>query len=171
MYDRRLTLNSRSTASAASASLQCAILAMILKLLCQSLLVVGTFGAVLPRQDQCPALPSKYTPKSNPKLPDPFMKADGTRITRKDEWTCQRNYLSQLIQKYELGEWPAPPESVTASFSGGRLSITVRDKGKSISFPVSTKTPSGNGPFPAIIAYGGAIFPVPSGVATITLCL
>ncbi|KAL2165709.1 hypothetical protein VTG60DRAFT_3964 [Thermothelomyces hinnuleus] len=142
---------------------------MALKLLCQSLLVLGALGSVLlpPRADQCPALPANYSPKPNPKLPDPFLQLDGTRITKKDEWTCQRDYLSQLIQKYELGDYPGPPESVTASLSGSTLSITVRDKGKSISFSVSIRAPSGAGPFPAIIAYGGPSIPIPSGIATI----
>ncbi|KAL2153977.1 hypothetical protein VTH82DRAFT_2653 [Thermothelomyces myriococcoides] len=143
---------------------------MALKLLCQSLLVLGALGSVLPpRADQCPALPTNYSPRPNPKLPDPFLQLDGTRITKKDEWTCQRDYLSQLIQKYELGDYPAPPESVTASLSGSTLSITVRDKEKSISFSVSIRAPSsgGSGPFPAIIAYGGPSIPIPSGIATI----
>ena len=141
---------------------------MSLKLFCQSLLVLGALGAVVPRAEQCPAFPASYSPKANTKLPDPFLQADGSRITTKDEWTCQRNFLSQLIQKYELGEYPPPPESVTASLSGSTLAITVNDKGKSISFSVSIKTPSGTGPFPAIIAYGAPSFTVPSGIATIT---
>jgi hypothetical protein len=40
--------------------------------------------------------------------------------------------------------------------------------GKSISFSVSIKKPSGAGPFPAIIAYAAPSIPVPAGVATIT---
>ncbi|KAL2146300.1 hypothetical protein VTI28DRAFT_4596 [Corynascus sepedonium] len=140
---------------------------MALRLFCQSLFALGALGSVIPRADQCAALPANHSPKANSKLPDPFLQLDGTRITKKDEWTCQRDYLSQLIQKYELGEYPAPPESVTASLSGSTLSITVRDKGKSISFSVSIRAPSGAGPFPAIIAYGGASIPIPSNVATI----
>jgi hypothetical protein len=145
---------------------------MSLKLFCQALLVLSALGAVVPRAEQCPALPTSYTPKANAKLPDPFLQADGSRITKKDDWTCQRNLLSQLIQKYELGEYPAPPESVTASLSTGplnsTLAITVEDKGKRISFSVVIKTPSGAGPFPAIIAYEAASFTIPSGIATIT---
>ena len=117
----------------------------------------------------CPvSLPADFSPAANAKLPDPFLQADGSRITTKDQWKCQRNFLSQLIQKYELGDMPPPPESVTGTLSGNRLTIAVTDKGKSISFSVSINKPSGAGPFPAIIAYGAASFPVPSGIATIS---
>jgi len=63
---------------------------------------------------------------------------------------------------------PADPQSLTASLSGGQLTINVSDQGKSISFTVTIRTPSGSGPFPAIIAYGGASIPIPSNVAVIT---
>jgi hypothetical protein len=77
--------------------------------------------------------------------------------------------MSQLLQKYELGTLPPKPSSVSASFSGSTLSITVSDNGKSISFSVSIKNiPSGTGPHPAIINYGTAGgLPIPAGVATI----
>jgi hypothetical protein len=76
--------------------------------------------------------------------------------------------MSYQLQTYELGTLPAAPQSVTASFSGNSLSITVSDQGRSISFSVSINKPSGSGPFPAIIAYGAASIPIPAGVATIT---
>jgi hypothetical protein len=74
-----------------------------------------------------------------------------------------------LLQKYELGTLPPKPSSVTASFSGSSLSITVSEGGKTISFSVSINNrPSGSGPHPAIINFGtfGGL-PVPAGVATI----
>ncbi|KAL0955474.1 hypothetical protein HGRIS_001715 [Hohenbuehelia grisea] len=63
---------------------------------------------------------------------------------------------------------PADPQSVTATFSGGRLTINVSDQGKSISFSVTISTPSGTAPYPAIIAYGAPSIPVPGNVAVIT---
>jgi hypothetical protein len=74
-----------------------------------------------------------------------------------------------LLQKYELGTLPPKPSSVTASFSGSSLSITVSEGGKTISFSVSINNrPSGSGPHPAIINFGNfGGLPVPAGVATI----
>ncbi|KAJ4306047.1 carbohydrate-binding module 1 [Collariella sp. IMI 366227] len=79
------------------------------------------------------------------------------------------NWGSQLFQKYELGTLPSKPSSMSATFSGSTLSITVLDNGKSISFSVSINNrPPGSGTHPAIINYGplGGL-PIPSGVAII----
>lgn len=57
---------------------------------------------------------------------------------------------------------------MSGSFSGNTLTIDVSDGDKSISFSVSISKPGGQGPFPAIIAYGPASIPVPAGVATVT---
>jgi hypothetical protein len=139
------------------------------KVLCQAALLAAVVAPSVVSAQECPSsIPAGFTPKANSKLPDPFMQADGTRITTKAQWKCQRNFLSQLVQKYTLGEMPPPPESVTSTFSGNSLAITVKDKGKTISFSVNINKPSGTGPFPAIIAFGGASFPVPAGVATIS---
>lgn len=103
-------------------------------------------------------------------LPDPFTFAGGQKVSTKADWKCRQAELSTLFQKYELGTLPAAPSSVSASYSGTTLSITVSDNGKSISFSVTISKPSGTGPFPAIINYGtyGASIPVPNTVATIS---
>lgn len=68
-----------------------------------------------------------------------------------------------------MGTLPPKPQSVTGSYSAGRLTINVSEAGKSISFQVTISTPSsGTAPYPAIIAYGGMSIPSPSGVAIIT---
>ncbi|KAL4264380.1 AB hydrolase superfamily protein [Pleurotus pulmonarius] len=116
----------------------------------------------------CAAIPASVS-FSNAALPDPFQPiAGGARISTKAQWTCQRNEISQLLQRYELGTMPPKPQSVTASFSGGTLTINVSDQGKSISFAVKITTPSGSGPFPAIIAYGGPSIPIPNTIGVIT---
>ncbi|KAG8805160.1 hypothetical protein FRC17_005698 [Serendipita sp. 399] len=118
--------------------------------------------------------PSNCTPLSgNPtpsvaKLPDPFQRASGARVTTKSDWTCRRAEISQQFQTNELGAMPPKPSSVTGSLSGSTLTINVSDNGKSISFTVSISFPSGTGPFPALIAYGALSLPKPSGVAIIT---
>src|SRR4051794_8488714 len=39
--------------------------------------------------------------KAIPKLPDPFLSPDGTRITRVDQWPCRRAEVANEAQRYE----------------------------------------------------------------------
>ncbi|GJE99510.1 CBM1 domain-containing protein [Phanerochaete sordida] len=112
---------------------------------------------------------------SNAELPNPFVFNDGTPVTTKDDFTCRQQQILALIQGYEAGALPGPPQSVTASFakSGntGTLSITVTNAGKSISFAPTISFPSGTAPangWPLVIAYEGGSIPVPAGIATLT---
>ena len=78
--------------------------------------------------------------------------------------------MAALLQKYELGTKPPRPSQVSASLSGSTLNIQASENGKSVSFSVDISLPSGGqGPYPAVIAYGFPSIPLPSGVATITL--
>jgi hypothetical protein len=108
-------------------------------------------------------------------LPDPFQLASGSRMMTRADWRCRRAEIAQMIQKYETGTKPAPPSNLTATFSGGKLSVTVSDNGKSITLTTTITTPSGNGPFPAVIGMDtGGTGALPSsiftsrGVATMT---
>jgi hypothetical protein len=101
-------------------------------------------------------------------LPDPFLLNSGSRIKSASEWSSRRAEIVQDFYKAELGEKPGKPTTVSATYSGGSLSITCAEGGKSISFSVTIKLPSGTGPFPAIIGYGSLSIPAPSNVATIT---
>ena len=117
----------------------------------------------------CTALSGNPTSSTIPKLPDPFSRSSGSRVTTKAEWTCRQAEISQLFQLNELGTKPPKPSSVTGSLSGNTLTINVSDSGKSISFSVSITYPSsGTAPYPAIIAYGAMSIPTPAGVAVIT---
>ncbi|KAF7361493.1 hypothetical protein MSAN_01182700 [Mycena sanguinolenta] len=114
-----------------------------------------------------PTIPS-LTSYSNTAMPDPFTFAGGTKVVTTADWACRRAEISTLIQQDELGTMPADPQSVTASFSGTTLTITVTDGGKSISFaPTITYPTTGTAPFPAIIGIGGISIPSPAGVAII----
>lgn len=117
----------------------------------------------------CPATPNgQGSPVANA-LNDPFTFHGGGKVTSKADWACRQAEISKLMQQYELGTLPPKPSSVTASFSGSTLSISVSEGGKSISFSVTINNrPSGSGPHPAIINFGtfGGL-PVPAGVATI----
>ena len=45
-------------------------------------------------------------------LPDPFLKADGTRVARPKEWPEQRSYLKAMLAYYIYGEMPEKPDDV-----------------------------------------------------------
>ena len=100
-------------------------------------------------------------PKSvdNAKLPDPFKGLDGKRISTKDEWKCRREEIGAMYEKLMFGEKPRNPEKVEASYSGGKLSIKVTDKGKSGSFSVTINSAgTKDKPKPALIGFSGGMF-------------
>lgn len=122
-----------------------------------------------PLPASCSSFPTQGQYARNAKLPDPFLKADGTRVRTREEWACKRAEIRQQLQQLELGVKPAKP-TVTASLSGSTISITCSEGGKSISFSVTIKGPSGaaQAPYPAVIGLGGGSVPYPAGVAVIT---
>ncbi|WP_026932111.1 cellulose binding domain-containing protein, partial [Glycomyces tenuis] len=95
------------------------------------------------------------TTPSNSQLPDPFTKIDGTRITAKDQWECRRAEIKELAEGTVYGDKPAPPDSVTGTVTSSSITVNVSDQGRSTSFSASVSLPSGSGPFPAVIVYGG----------------
>ena len=132
--------------------------------------VLALPSAFVERQADCKPLPAGYTysPASS-KLPDPFTFADGTKVTTKEQWACRKQEILQLFYQQELGDKPGKPESVTGTVSASSISVKVTNAGKTMSFSVSVKMPSGvTGPVPAIIGLGGANVPIPAGVATLT---
>ncbi|EAU87167.1 Cip2 [Coprinopsis cinerea okayama7 len=120
-----------------------------------------------PSSGTCPNLPGSINLVANSRLPDPFTFINGQKVTSKADWECRQKEISELFQRYEAGTLPGKPESVTGSLSGNSLTVNVRNGGQSISFSASIQFPSGNGPFPAIIAVGGSSIPTPNGVAII----
>jgi hypothetical protein len=129
----------------------------------------SVFLAGLAAGQSCETLPATISFSGNAiKLPDPFTFLNGSKVTTEAEWRCRRDEISAIIQRYELGPMPAAPE-VKASVSGTRLSITVTANGKTLTMTPTIRLPSsGQGPFPALIALGGASIPVPASVALIT---
>ncbi len=47
-------------------------------------------------------------------LPDPFLKRDGSRISKRDEWKEQRKALLESVLRYEYGALPPVPRNVQA---------------------------------------------------------
>ncbi|KAH9478145.1 4-O-methyl-glucuronoyl methylesterase [Psilocybe cubensis] len=134
------------------------------------LLAVPTLA--LPAPGACTTLPENIDFTTNPALPNPFAFLDGTPVVTPEQWACRREEIGQLFQRFELGTLPPRPEQVSGSFSNGVLTVNATEAGKSISFTVPITPPknltlAGKGPFPAVIAVGGASVPIPSDVALI----
>jgi len=101
------------------------------------------------------ALPDAGALPTIAKLPDPFTKLDGQRISTQSEWRCRREEIKKQAEKYVYGEKHAKPASVTGTVSSSSITVNVTDSGKSSSFSASVSLPSGTGPFPAVVVYGG----------------
>jgi Glucuronyl esterase, fungi/Cellulose binding domain len=92
---------------------------------------------------------------ANAKLPDPFKKINGTRITAKSEWRCRRAEIKRMAERYVYGEKPGKPTSVTGTVSSTNITVNVTHNGRSASFSAGVQLPSGSGPFPAVVVLGG----------------
>ncbi|MEV0714426.1 cellulose binding domain-containing protein [Asanoa sp. NPDC050611] len=92
---------------------------------------------------------------ANPRLPDPFRKFDGTRITSRSDWRCRRAEIKELAERHVYGDKPGKPASVTGTVSSSGITVNVTHNGRSASFSAGVQLPSGSGPFPAVIVVGG----------------
>jgi hypothetical protein len=102
-----------------------------------------------------PSLPDAGSLPANAKLPDPFTRLDGTRITSTSDWTCRREEIKKLSEKFVYGEKPAKPQTVSGTVTSTNITVNVSNQGKSASFSASVSLPSGTGPFPAVVVLGG----------------
>lgn len=81
---------------------------------------------------------------------------DGSPVSSLAQWKCRREELAALLEEFELGEKPRHPEKVSGSYANGKLTVTVTDKGKTISFNVSIAgAGTAQDPRPAIIGFSG----------------
>lgn len=99
-----------------------------------------------------PVLPSVSQLPSVSLLPDPFEWSDGSgRCENFSDWECRRNEIINEIGYYEIGVKPEKPSDVTATYSGGTLTVTVKENGKTLTLTSKVTMPSGAGPHPVII--------------------
>ncbi|GIF52064.1 hypothetical protein DFJ67_5720 [Asanoa ferruginea] len=123
----------------------------------QTTAVLAAAAAVEDEGADCavPALPDAGSLPTNAKLPDPFTRIDGTRISTIADWRCRREEIKKQAEKYVYGTKPAPPANVTGTVSSTNITVNVTDNGRSASFSASVSLPSGTGPFPVVVVYGG----------------
>lgn len=101
------------------------------------------------------AVPDTGPLTSDSRLPGPFRKLDGTRISTRSDWRCRRAEIRELAERHVYGQKPARPESVTGTVSRTGITVRVTHQGRSASFSASVDLPSGTGPFPAVVVLGG----------------
>ena len=106
---------------------------------------------------------------NNAKLPDPFKFFNGKRISTKEDWTCLRAELSAALQQGVYGPKMPPPDTVTATYNGGTLSInmTVGSNKQTMTVKVNGGG-TASSPKPCVIACGGSSLPL-SAFASITM--
>ncbi|GAB3980743.1 hypothetical protein GCM10027615_59900 [Plantactinospora veratri] len=96
------------------------------------------------------------TPAATSRLPDPFRKANGTRITSKADWRCLRAETKEFAERTIYGQKPAKPATVTGTVSNSNITVNVSDQGRSASFSASVQLPTtGSAPYPAVFVLGG----------------
>lgn len=103
-------------------------------------------------------------------LPNPFKKADGTKISSETQWPERRTEIKKILEYYFTGPYPPQPDEVTISGAGatgtGSLTVTVTgNNGRTGSFTVTLTLPSvapdGQPPsttnkVPLVLIFGGA---------------
>jgi len=110
------------------------------------------------------AVPTPEQLRNNPRLPDPFTFFDGTPVLSSADWVCRQKEIRLFAEEFIYGRKPGPPDSLTASFAGGTLTIDMARNGQTMRMEVPVTQPDGTGPFPGIITVGDG---VPEGIANI----
>lgn len=99
-----------------------------------------------PTAAQCPTISG---------LPNPFEFSDGSGVVESFcQWSQRRNEIKREIEHYEIGDKPTF-ESVDATYSGGTLTVTVKNAGKTLKLTAKISVPSGSGPHPIVIGMDG----------------
>ncbi len=108
-------------------------------------------------------------------LPDPFLMADGKRMTSRDQWVYRRAELKAMLEHYDVGEKPARPAIVKATLDGNAVTITVGAGASTFNMTATIHRPPGapDGPIPVLIGMNSATGSLPAalfasrGIATI----
>jgi hypothetical protein len=112
-----------------------------------------------------PTFPSFSNLPAIQALPDPFEWSDGRgRVSNFSDWRYRRAEIGAQIQEYEIGPKPVRPDTITASYAGGVLTVIVTVNGKTLTLKSQVILPAGTGPFPAVIGMNSPSGSVPSTV-------
>lgn len=95
-------------------------------------------------------------------LQDPFLKPDGKRVSTKEEWEKQRQYIKAMLAHYQYGNMPETPKKVRVveilsedvydgTATRKEYLMKLQRNGKSLDFHFGLIKPKGNGPFPVVI--------------------
>jgi|GEM_PF-5359638 len=109
-------------------------------------------------------------------LPDPFLLADGNRMTTRTQWQYRRAEIKAMIEKYGTGIKQGKPDKFEPSLSGSTITMKCTVGSNSITLTATISRPVGapDTPIPAIIGINGAAGSLPAnifssrGIATIT---
>lgn len=88
-------------------------------------------------------------------LPDPFARADGSRIRSRAEWRCQRRHILQTAHEQVYGARGPAPDAVGGNVTSERIDVHVAHAGREVGFSARVRLPPGPGPHPAMIVVGG----------------
>ena len=123
-----------------------------------------------------PAMPAFASLPSIPYLPDPFLMANGKRMTKRSQWTQRRAELKYMLEHYDVGEKPGRPATLSATLEGNTIHITVGEGANSFSMTAAINRPAGapDKPIPVLIGENSPTGSLPAalftnrGIATIT---
>lgn len=109
-------------------------------------------------------------------LPDPFLKADGTRMTTREEWTARRAEIKAMIEQYDVGQKPGKPSTFKPTLNGNTITITLGEGDNTFDMTAAIQRPQGapDRPIAAIIGINSPTGSLPGelfrkrGIATIT---
>jgi len=122
---------------------------------------VENTGASFPK----PVLPTLNELPIIEPLTDPFEWSDRSgRDTTFASWSHRRAEIKAEIENYEIGPKPVRPDTITASYANGILTVNVTENGKTLKLTSPITLPSGTGPFPAIIGMNSGTGSLPSDI-------
>jgi hypothetical protein len=94
-------------------------------------------------------------------MPDVMTMNDGTRVTTVAQWRARREEMKAILEHYELGHAPPPPDNVSGEEIQSRILLDGTVKYRLVhlkfgpeeepGFDISIFTPARGGPFPTII--------------------
>ncbi len=104
-------------------------------------------------------------------LPDPFIMVDGGRLSEREDWQGQREYIEQMLLHYEYGNVPGPPGTIRAEqlsqrevLEGEAIEEVLKlhfGPSDGLEVRMSLVRPMGGGPYPVIIKNDREVGQVP----------